>query len=744
MIKKIITIVLFTSCVFSISNAEIVKQIIIKGNKRISDETIKVYGDIKLNKDLSESNVNEVINNLYSTDFFESIDAKIENNILKINLVEYEIINRLIITGEKKKANKEQIKKLIQLKEKKSFIKSYLAKDIEIIKKLYSSLGYNFSTVDAKIKKTENNNLDLVIEINRGEKTQISSINFLGNKKIRSKRLKDIIASEEHKFWKFLSKNTSLSENLINLDKRLLLNYYKSIGFYDIKINSNFAEINELGEAKLIYNIDEGKRYTINKISTNIDTVLDKKIFFPLNKSFKKYAGDYYSPFKVKKILEELDQLIENNNLQFIEHNVKETAINDSINIVFNIFEGEKNLIERINVTGNYATNENVIRGELLLDEGDPLTNINLEKSIAEIKQRRIFKTVTHEVVEGSKKNLKIININVEEQPTGEVGAGAGIGTSGGTIAFNIKENNWLGEGKSVALDVQLDEESIVGGLTFSNPNYDFLGNSLNYNITSEQNDKPDQGYENTIISTGIGTSFEQYKNVRVNLGLSASYDDLRTESSATASLKKQSGNFGEIAGQYGFTIDNRDRVFMPTSGSIMSFGQTFPIYADKSFISNTLTLSKYKSLNENVVGSGKLFLSAINGLGGDDARISKRKGLSSKRLRGFERNKIGPVDGNDHVGGNYAAAINFETNLPKLLPENTNADISLFLDFGSVWGVDYDSTIDESNKLRSSTGAALNWLSPIGPMNFVLSQNLSKASTDKTESFAFNLGTTF
>jgi outer membrane protein insertion porin family len=744
MIKKIITIVLFTSCVFSISNAEIVKQIIIKGNKRISDETIKVYGDIKLNKDLSESNVNEVINNLYSTDFFESIDAKIENNILKINLVEYEIINRLIITGEKKKANKEQIKKLIQLKEKKSFIKSYLAKDIEIIKKLYSSLGYNFSTVDAKIKKTENNNLDLVIEINRGEKTQISSINFLGNKKIRSKRLKDIIASEEHKFWKFLSKNTSLSENLINLDKRLLLNYYKSIGFYDIKINSNFAEINELGEAKLIYSIDEGKRYTINKISTNIDTVLDKKIFFPLNKSFKKYAGDYYSPFKVKKILEELDQLIENNNLQFIEHNVKETAINDSINIVFNIFEGEKNLIERINVTGNYATNENVIRGELLLDEGDPLTNINLEKSIAEIKQRRIFKTVKHEVVEGSKKNLKIININVEEQPTGEVGAGAGIGTSGGTIAFNIKENNWLGEGKSVALDVQLDEESIVGGLTFINPNYDFLGNSLNYNITSEQNDKPDQGYENTIISTGIGTSFEQYKNVRVNLGLSASYDDLRTENSATASLKKQSGNFGEIAGQYGFTIDNRDRVFMPTSGSIMSFGQTFPFYADKSFISNTLTLSKYKSLNENVVGSGKLFLSAINGLGGDDARVSKRKGLSSKRLRGFERNKVGPVDGNDHIGGNYAAAINFETNLPKLLPENTNADISLFLDFGSVWGVDYDSTIDESNKLRSSTGAALNWLSPIGPMNFVLSQNLSKASTDKTESFAFNLGTTF
>ena len=182
----------------------------------------------------------------------------------------------------------------------------------------------------------------------------------------------------------------------------------------------------------------------------------------------------------------------------------------------------------------------------------------------------------------------------------------------------------------------------------------------------------------------------------------------------------------------------------MPTSGSVVNFAQSLPIYADKSFIANTFQLSGYKSLNEDVVGVGKLFVSTINGLGSDDVRLSKRRGLSTKRLRGFKRNKVGPVDNKDHIGGNYSAALNFEGNLPNVLPENTNADLNIFLDFGNVWGVDYDSAIDDSNKIRSSTGLAANWMSPVGPLSFVFSQNLSKADTDETQSFSFNLGTTF
>ena len=541
-----------------------------------------------------------------------------------------------------------------------------------------------------------------------------------------------------------MTSNTNLSENLINLDLRLLKNYYKSLGYYDVKINSNFAEIKKSGKAELVYSIDEGKKYFIQKISIKLDKIFDNNLFTPLKKRFDKIIGTNYSPFKIKLILEDLDSLVEINNIQFVEHNVEEIIEGDKINIVINIFEGEKDLIERINVFGNNITSEDVIRGELIVDEGDPFSKLNVEKSIAALKARNLFKDVSYKTKNGSSQNLKIIDVTVEEKPTGEISAGAGVGTNGGTFAFNIKENNWLGEGKTVGIDFEIDQETIAGALNFNDPNYNFLGNQLFYGISSKKNDKHDQVYENSILSTSVGTAFEQYRNINTSLSLSASYDDLRTENTASSAMKKQSGTYSELAGSYGITYDTRDRKFRPSSGSVVAFGQTLPFYADKNYISNSFSTSTYKRISEDVIGSTKLNLSAINGLDNDNVRLSKRSGVSSRRLRGFEKNKVGPVDGSDHVGGNYVATLNFDANLPNVLPESTKTDLNVFLDFGNVWGVDYDSSIDDSNKLRSSTGLAANWVSPIGPMSFIFSQNLSKASTDKTEFFNFQLGTTF
>ena len=182
----------------------------------------------------------------------------------------------------------------------------------------------------------------------------------------------------------------------------------------------------------------------------------------------------------------------------------------------------------------------------------------------------------------------------------------------------------------------------------------------------------------------------------------------------------------------------------MPTSGSIINFNQSIPLYADRPFIGNTFALSSYREISEDVIGASKFFLTSINGLNNEDVRLSKRRSLSSNRLRGFKRNKVGPKDSNEHVGGNYAAALNLETSLPNFFPDSTRTDLGFFLDIGNVWGVDYDDSIDDSNVIRASTGAALNWSSPIGPMSFILSTNLKKADTDETQSFKFNLGTTF
>ena len=726
--------------------AEIVEKIIISGNERVSDETVKIYGGIKIKSDLQENDLNLILKNLYSTNFFEDVTVNLNNSTLSINLKEYPIINQLVIVGEKSKRIRERIKDLISLKEKKSFIKSNLNNDLNLIKKIYSTFGYNNAQIEIKQKIVNKNNLDLLIQIDKGQETIIRSIKFIGDKKIRERRLKDIIASEENKFWKFISKNTKFSEQLLNLDIRLLNNYYKSIGYYDVNIVSKSAIIYDEGYVDLIYSIDAGKRYRINKIYISADPIYDKDTFVQLESNFKDYIGKYYSPFSVKKLLDSIDELISDKNLQFVEHNVEEKVNEKSseIEIKFNIYESEKTSVERINIVGNNVTNEDVIRGELIIDEGDPFSKINLDKSVSKIKARNIFRNVNSSVSEGSNSSLKVIDITVEEKPTGEISAGAGVGTNGGTFAINISENNWLGEGKKLNFEIEVDEESLGGNINYTDPNYNFFGNSINYFIGSTSNDKPTQGFENTTLSTGINTSFEQYKDVFARLGVAFTYDDLRTQNTASSSLKKQSGEFSELLGTYGFKYDRRDRAFMPTSGSIIIFDQSLPFFADKKSLGNILSISNYKALSQDVIGASKIYISTITGIGDDDVRISKRTNLSTNRLRGFQRGKVGPIDGDDHIGGNYAAVLNLEANLPNLLPESTNTEVGLFLDIGNVWGVDYDSTIDESNKLRSSAGIAASWSSPLGPMTFNLSTNLSKADTDKTESFSFNLGTTF
>ena len=561
---------------------------------------------------------------------------------------------------------------------------------------------------------------------------------------MKEKRLRDIIVSEEKKFWKFLSKNTFLNSNTIELDKRLLINYYKALGYYDVQVLSSNAVVSQKNLTNLTYTINAGTRYRINKISTNVSDVLDKKTFISLQGTFTKVIGKYYSPFTVKKLLDELDTLIANNDLQFIEHSVNEILEDESIEIKINIFEGNKELVQRIDIVGNTITDEAVIRSELLLDEGDPFNNLKLDQSIAKLKSRNLFGGIKNKIIEGSTKDQKIIEIEVEEKPTGEISAGAGVGTNGGSFAFNISENNWLGKGIGVATNVEVSAESFTGGLSITDPNYNYSGNSLTYFIENTSNDKPTSGYKNNIISTGLGTSFEQYKNIYISPKISFAYDNLTVESTGSKSLKKQEGSFTDLSFSYGISLDNRDRAFAPTDGYISTFTQSLPIYADSPYLKNTYAFSKYKTITPDAIGTFKIFGSAINGLNDEDVRLNKRINVSSNRLRGFEAGKVGPKDGIDFVGGNYAMVSNLELSLPNLLPEATKTDIGLFLDVGNVWAVDYDSSVDDSNNLRSTAGVNTSWTSPVGPMTFVFSKNLAKANTDIVETFNFRLGTTF
>ena len=739
-----ILIILYLLFLINPLSAEIIKKIDISGNDRLSDETVKVYGDISINQNVDNFKINQIIKNLYSTNFFEDINVSVSNGTLFIKLTEYPIINEIIIVGETANKFKEQIKKQIKSKKNGPFVKSLIADDEATIKKMYSSLGFNFLEVKSKVEKFPKKIVNIYFELDKGEKTKISKINFKGDRKIRDRRLRDIITSQEAKFWKIITRNTNLNQSNVELDKRLLTNYYKSVGYYDVKVLSEIVEIKDNFLAEITYNINAGTRYRISKISTNVDQVLDKNLFLPLNEIYKDAIGSFYSPFTVKKLLDELDLIIGNEDLQFIEHDVNEILKDDTIELIINVKEGQKIVVEKIDILGNSVTNEVVIRSGLLLDEGDPYSKVKVDKSISNLKSKGIFASVKETTIDGSMPNTKKIEIVVEEMPTGEISAGAGIGTDGGSFAFNIRENNWLGRGISLSAAAEFSQESLKGSVSFTDPDFNFTGTELTYYLQNIQNDKSESGYENDVIGGGISLTYEKFKNIYLSPGISLLYDDLKTDSSASSLLKKQSGTSTDLLFDYSLSTDQRDRRFMPTAGHYSSFFQEAPIYSDQPHIKNGFSTSHYKELNEDIIGALKFRATAVNSIGDDDVKLSQRLNVSTRQLRGFEAGKVGPKDGDDFIGGNYITSLNLEANLPNFFPEKSNAEIGLFLDAGNVWGVDYSDSIDDSNKIRSTIGINTSWLSPAGPLSFVFSNNLTKASTDVTQTFNFRLGTTF
>ena len=726
-------------------NSEILKKIEVEGNQRVSSETIKIFTQTKINTDLDSNNLNEIIKNLYSTNFFKDVSISFKNNILNIKVQENPIIQALNFEGVKNKRILEILRDQIEMKEKSPFVENKVKNDEKKISNILRTNGYYFSKVNTSLISNENNTVNLIYNIELGDKAYIKKISFIGDKKIKDSKLRKIIISEEAKFWKFVSSRKFLDINRIKLDTKLLLNYYKNKGYFNATIESSSAKIIDENQFELIFNINAGKKYYFGKFDLILPTDYTKKSFEKIIKVQKKLEGETYSLNKVKKVLDEIDEIALTKEFEFINAKYDEIIEGDKINLLIKLEDSEKFYIERINIFGNYITSENVIRNSLIVDEGDAYNEILVNKSINQIKSRRIFKTVNKSIDKGSTNNFKIININVEEQPTGEISAGAGTGTSGSTVSFGIKENNYLGTGAKLNTNFSISDTGLKGILSLENPNYKNTNKSLSRSIEASDVDRMDKfGYKTTKTGFSFGTSFEQYDDIYFSPSISTYAETLKTSSIASDAKKKQKGDYIESNFNYGLTLNRLNQNFQPSSGYKTTFAQTLPIYADDMSVVNSLNVSRYFSPNENAIFSLKFLAQSVTSLGGDDVRISKRLYLPSKRLRGFESGRVGPKDGADFVGGNYATALNFATTLPGLLPDLENIDFSFFVDAGNVWGIDYSDTLSDGSKIRSSTGLAIDWLTPIGPLSFSFAQALTKADSDKTETFRFDIGTTF
>ena len=745
--KLFIKIIVVFFFLLSLVKAETLQKIEISGNKRISDQTIIIFSEIEINEEITKSKLDDVIKKLYKTNFFKNINLSFENKTLFLKVEENPIIENLQITGIKKQSLVEFIKSKLQLAEMKSFDQGLLLADINLIYNILKTNGYYFADItSSKNLDDELNTIDLKIDVKLGEKAKIKKIEFLGEKVFKEKRLKEIIVSEEHKFWKFISRNVYINQELINLDKRLLSNYFKNNGYFNVKIENSFVEFDKNSNFNLIFNISPGKKYFFNNFSLNLPSNYDLESFKKITKKFSKLKGDTYSLLKVNELLDDINDIALSKQFEFINASIVEKIRGDKINFDINISESDKFYIEKININGNFNTLEEVIRNNLIVDEGDPFNEILFNKSINNIQSLGIFKKVKTDVKDGSNDSFKEINIDVEERPTGEISLTAGIGTAGETIGAGIKENNFLGKGIKLNTNLELTSDSIKGQFIYTKPNFNYSDNTLFTSIKSSTSDfLTDSGYKTSEIGFSLGTKFEQFQNIFLSPEIDFLIEDLETSDKASSILKKQEGSYTDLYFNYSINQDLRDKKFRTEKGYVTTFSQELPLVSDNAEFSNAFEITKFKKLSStsDMVGKISFFGKTITGLS-DDVRISKRLSVPSYKLRGFQAGKVGPVENNDYIGGNHVSALNFSATLPNIIQGLENLDVGVFVDAANVWGVDYDSSIDDKSKLRSSTGVALNLMTPIGPLSFSFANALTKASSDKTETFRFNLGTQF
>ena len=729
----------------TLSYSEILKEIKINGNVRITDEIISMFSDIELGQDVKNSDINNIIKNLYETNFFNNVSVTLNNSIILINVDEAPIIENIVITGIKAQKIKELIKDNFKLKSRSSFNDVQLIQEVKTIESTLKTLGYYFSKVNPYVESLENNMVIVEYKIELGNKAKIGKISFLGDKIFKDKKLKSIIVSEEYKFWKFISGKKYLQEQLISIDKRLLTNFYLNKGFYNVKINSSFAKLLREDEFEIIFNVDPGKKIIFNDLNIILPDNFTKDNYKNLENLFIKLQDKPYSINSVEKIVNEIDKITIEDEFKTSKAFVKESVVDNKLNIDFIINESDKFFVEKINIFGNNVTMENVIRNQLELDEGDPFSEILTNKSKNNIKSLNFFKDVKTQVLDGEDFNSKIINIEVEEKPTGEIQAGAGAGTEGGTFYFGIKENNYLGKGLSVDANATISTERFKGILSVTNPNYKNTNKSTFFNLQAIEIDQlKDYGYKTNKTGFELGTNFEYFEDFRLGLSSSTFVEKIETASNASVRQKAQKGNYLDTFVRFNFDLDKRNQKFKTSDGYRSNYNINIPVVSDTNTLTNSYNYKIYSELYENNISSFSLLLKSATSITGDDVKLTERLSIPSNRLRGFERGKVGPRDGADYIGGNYLSAINFQSTIPALFNNSQNLDAVIFLDAANVWGVDYDSSLDDSSQIRSSIGIGIDWLTAVGPLNFSLTEVISKNDTDIEESFRFNLGTTF
>tara|TARA_Y100000768_G_scaffold357798_1_gene313137 strand:- start:3971 stop:6217 length:2247 start_codon:yes stop_codon:yes gene_type:complete len=729
------------------ANENSVKEIDIIGNQRIDVETITSYADIQLDDIYTDEKGNEILKALFKTELFSNIEIKFNNNKLIISIIENPTINLIKFVGNKKIKDEDLLIE-IQLKERSVYSRTKVKKDIERILSLYQRNGRLSSEVIPKIETLENNRINLTYEILESEISKVSRLVFIGNDSFSSSKLKSIMKTKEKRFLRFFSSADRYDPDKIEYDKQLISQFYNNNGFPNFSFTSSIAQLSEnTNNFEVILYINEGNKYKFGDIEV---TTKLKKINSQLALSLiSANKGDIFDRSKISDSIETIKELAEGEGYSFIEINpfFRENSKDKTINIEIDINEGPRVYVNSINIIGNTRTLDRVIRREMGLSEGDAYNKFTMDYSKGSIRALDFFSKV--EITDEKSNFSDKVNliVEVEEKNTGEASIGAGYSSStSGSITLGLRENNFLGKGQKVKFAASFANTRNTYDISITEPYFNNKNLLVSADLYSNFTDPASVNYETEDIGVGFALGFPLASDKSIRTKYSLYTSKVKPDSSATVYERLLGGTDTVSQIGYIFSFDRRNNPYKPSRGYNLKLSQDLAGLGGTSYYyRNTAEFNVYKRLSDKFIGALKVSGGSVNGYNGKYQPLSSNFRLGGKKLRGFKSGKIGPKTGTSYTGGQYFYLTSLETNID-LNFDAYDITSTLFIDLGSVWGLENPaySDINDDHNLRSSAGINFNWDSPIGPINFVYAQILESELTDTTDNLYFDIGYNF
>jgi outer membrane protein insertion porin family len=728
----------------------IINSIIVEGANRIDPETIQTYLQIKPGENFDPAKIDKSLKAMFATGLFADISFSQQNQDLIIKVIENPIINQIDFEGNDDITDK-RIEPEITLRPRVIYTRTKIQNDVQRILTLYRRLGRFAVTVEPKVIQLPQNRVDLIFEINEGELTEISNIRFVGNKEFDDDDLRSVVQTKESRWYRILSSDDVYDPDRLTLDRELLRQFYLQEGYADFRVMSSVAELTTDRKSFFItYTVDEGGRYTFGEL--NVISRLRDLDGDSLLQMISPKTGDTYGIEIIDETIELLSNEVGNLGYAFVDvrPKVNRNRAERKIDIDFEINEGPRVFVDRIDISGNVRTIDKVIRREMELVEGDSFSTSKLRKSRQNIQNLNFFESVDVERLPGTDQDKTTIKIGVKEKSTGSLSLGVGYSTDIGAVGdIGITERNFLGKGQNLSLSMRLAAEASQIQLSFTEPYFLDRHVSAGFDVfRTTENNQDQSSYNSDKVGGSLRLGYPLADNLYQNWKYLFSISDITNVSSdASTLIQSQAGETTTSQVTHSIKYDVRDSRITPSRGHYVSLTNDLAgLGGTVHFLKNVVRGGYYYSFTDNIIMAATGKTGFITGIG-EDVRLQDRFFIGGSDLRGFAASGVGPRDivTDDALGAEWMYTGSLELKVPIGLPDELGVSAVLFSDFGSSGGLSNSSADSrDTQTLRASVGAGVSWISPFGPIGIDFGSPILKETFDITESVRVNFGTRF